>query len=50
MIPKGISHTSVQNLTDEFQKRTKHFQQGTVILAGYYYWFGIFVQPTGILP
>jgi hypothetical protein len=27
MIPKGISHTSVQNLTYEFRKRKIHFQQ-----------------------
>ena len=58
MIPKGISHTSVQNPTYKFQKRNiSSFQenvssiqnyQGHVILAGHFYWFGRFVPSTGI--
>jgi hypothetical protein len=59
MIPKGISHTSVQNPTYEFQKRNiSSFQgnissiqnyQGLSFLAGHFYWFGRFVPSTGIL-
>jgi hypothetical protein len=57
MIPKGISHTSVQNPTYEFQKRNiASIQENiisiqlltTVILAGHFYWFGRFVPSTGI--
>jgi hypothetical protein len=52
MIPKGISHTSVQNPTYEFQKEilvpfrkllVPFRTPRTVILAGHFYWFGRFV-------
>jgi hypothetical protein len=58
MIPKGISHTSVQNPTNEFKKRNiSSIQENkfhselprTVILAGHFYWFGRFVPSAGIL-
>jgi hypothetical protein len=52
MIPKGISHSSVQNPTHEFQKRKYLFHSElprTVILAGHFYGFGRFVPSTGIL-
>ncbi len=57
MIPKGISHTSFQKPTYEFQKRNissiheniSSIQNYTVILAGHFYWFGRFVPSTGIL-
>jgi hypothetical protein len=58
MIPKGISHTSVQIPTYEFQKEilvpfrkilVPFRTTKTVILAGHFYWFGRFVFSTEIL-
>jgi hypothetical protein len=54
MIPKGISHTSVQNPMNFKKEIFVPFRKilvpfSTVILAGHFYWFSRFVPSSGIL-